>query len=208
MAKTSNQKLKILYIMKILLEKTDENNVLTLNQIIEELNNYGVKSERKSIYDDIESLRIFGIDIETTKTKTTGYYIASRIFEIPEIKLLVDAVQCSKFITQKKSNNLIKKIERLTNIHEAQKLQRLVYVANRVKCSNESIYYNIDKLHSAIIEEKKVTFKYFDYTVTKEKSIVKMMENMWKARTPYVGMMKIIILLLFHKNTVALYIIE
>lgn len=169
MAKSSNQKLKMLYLMKILLEKTDDENTITLNEMIAELERHGITAERKSIYDDIEALRQYGIDITTRKTKTTDYFVANRLFELPELKLLVDAVQCSKFITHKKSNELIKKIESFASVHQAILLQRQVYVANRVKTMNEGIYYNVDKLHTAIAENKQVSFKYFEYTVDKEK---------------------------------------
>lgn len=173
MAKGANQKLKILYLMKMLMEKTDEDNTITLNEMIAELEKYGITAERKSIYDDIESLRQYGIDITTRKTKTTDYFVANRLFEMPELKLLVDAVQCSKFITHKKSNELIKKIESFASVHQAMQLQRQVYVANRTKTLNESIYYNVDKLHLAIAENRQVSFKYFEYTVNKEKKFRK-----------------------------------
>ncbi len=169
MAKSSNQKLKILYLMKMLLEKTDEENTMTINDMIAELERYGINAERKSIYDDIEALRYYGIDIATRKSKTTDYFVASRVFELPELKLLVDAVQCSKFITYKKSNELIKKIESLASSHQAALLHRQVYVANRVKAINENIYYNVDRLHVAIAENKQVSFKYYDYDIKKEK---------------------------------------
>ena len=173
MAKGSNQKLKTLYLMKILLEKTDEENTMTVNEMIAELEKYGITAERKSIYDDLEALRQYGIDITSRKTRTTDYFVGNRIFELPELKLLVDAVQCSKFITHRKSNELIKKIENLASKHQAMLLQRQVYVANRVKTVNESIYYNVDKLHTAIAENKQVSFRYFEYTVNKEKKFRK-----------------------------------
>lgn len=173
MAKTANQKLKLLYLMKILLEKTDEENTMTINEMISELDKYGIAAERKSIYDDLEALRHYGIDITSRKTKTTDYFVGNRLFELPELKLLVDAVQCSKFITHRKSNELIKKIESLASKHQAMLLQRQVYVANRVKTMNESIYYNVDKLHAAIAENKQVSFRYFEYTVDKEKKFRK-----------------------------------
>lgn len=163
--------------MKILLEKTDEENTLTLNDIIAELEKYGITAERKSIYDDIEALRCYGVDIATRKTKTTDYFVANRLFELPELKLLVDAVQCSKFVTYKKSTDLIKKIESLTSTHQAMLLHRQVYVANRVKTVNESIYYNVDKLHTAIAENRQVSFRYFEYSVNKEKKFRKNGEN-------------------------------
>lgn len=169
MAKSPNQKLKLLYLMKILLEKTDEENTITLNEMIAELERYGITAERKSIYDDLEVLRQYGIDIATRKTKTTDYFVTNRLFELPELKLLVDIVQSSKFITHKKSNDLIKKIESLTSIHQARKLQRQVYVANRVKTMNEQIYSNVDLLHTAISDNRQISFKYFEYNAEKKK---------------------------------------
>ncbi len=150
-------------------EKTDEENTMTINEMIAELDRYGITAERKSIYDDLEALRHYGLDIAIRKSKTTDYFVASRLFELPELKLLVDAVQCSKFVTHKKSNELIKKIESLASTHQAMSLHRQVYVSNRVKTINESIYYNVDSLHAAIADNKQVTFKYFDYDIKKEK---------------------------------------
>lgn len=169
MSKSANQKLKLLYLMKILLENTDENHTLTVPQMIEELSRYNISAERKSIYDDLEALRFFGVDIDCLKSKTTGYYVASRNFELPELKLLADAVVSSKFITEKKSAELIKKIESLTSIHEARQLQRQVYVVGRVKTINEKIYYNVDTIHQAIAQNKQVCFRYFEYNINKEK---------------------------------------
>ena len=155
--------------MKMLTENTDEDNTMTINDMIAELHRYGISAERKSIYDDLEALRHYGVEIATHKSRTTDYYVASRLFELPELKLLVDAVQCSKFVTHKKSEELIKKLESLASYRQAQSLQRQVYVSNRVKTINESIYYNVDRIHTAIAEHKKVTFKYFDYDINKEK---------------------------------------
>lgn len=169
MAKGSNQKLKLLYLLKMLEEKTDEENTMSINEMIAELDRYGISAERKSIYDDLEALKHYGLDIASRKSKTTEYFVASRLFELPELKLLVDAVQCSKFVTHKKSDQLIKKIESLASRNQAMSLHRQVYVSNRVKTINESIYYNVDSLHSAIAENKQVTFKYFDYDIKKEK---------------------------------------
>ena len=169
MAKSSNQKLKLLYLLKMLEEKTDEENTMSINEMIAELDRYGISAERKSIYDDLEALKHYGLDIASRKSKTTEYFVASRLFELPELKLLVDAVQCSKFVTHKKSDQLIKKIESLASRNQAMSLHRQVYVSNRVKTINESIYYNVDSLHSAIAENKQVTFKYFDYDIKKEK---------------------------------------
>lgn len=169
MAKSSRQKLKLLYIMKLLTERTDEEHSVTVPEMIAYLAEQGITAERKSIYDDIETLRLYGIDIEMHKGRHTGYYIANRLFELPELKLLVDSVQSAKFITLKKSNSLIRKIESFASKYEAQSLQRQVYVSGRVKTMNESVYYNIDKIHSAINENRQISFKYFEYDRDKEK---------------------------------------
>ncbi len=166
--KLSHQKLKLLYLMKILLEQTDEEHSLTVPQMIAELDKVGISAERKSIYDDLEYLKLFDLDLCMKKTKTTDYYIASRDFELPELKLLVDSVQASKFITHKKSLELISKIEKLASRYDAKKLQRQVFVTNRVKTMNERIYYNVDKIHEAIAANKQITFKYFDIDVNKK----------------------------------------
>ena len=131
MPKSPNQKLKLLYLMEILLQQTDERHPMTVPEMISELARHGVAAERKSIYNDLESLRTFGLDIVQTKSRTTGYYIGARSFEVPELKLLVDSVQSSKFITHKKTLALIKKIEGLASIYDAQLLQRQVYVRGR-----------------------------------------------------------------------------
>lgn len=169
MPRSSNQKIKILYLMKILLEYTDNNNGLTLEEISDILREHGVEAERKTLYDDLEVLRNFGIDIEKRKDKTVRYYVVSREFELPELKLLVDAVQSSKFITRKKSAELIKKIEGFTSRYEANQLQRQVFVSNRIKTMNESIYYTVDYIHEAINNNVKIAFQYFDWNEKKEK---------------------------------------
>lgn len=169
MSKSSNQKLKLLYLLKTLMEKTDTEHTLTVPEMILELNRYGINAERKSIYDDIESLKTFGIDILCRKSKAYGYYIASRSFELAELKLLADAVASSKFITEKKSKELIKKIGSLTSSHEAKQLVRQIYVNGRVKAMNEKIYYNVDLINQAISSRKQISFKYFEYTIDKKK---------------------------------------
>ncbi len=171
MPKASSQKLKILYVMEFLLRNSDEEHPVSVNQIADYLETHGIPAQRKSLYDDIEALRKYGLDIiQTNRGKNYGYYIASRDFELPELKLLVDSVQSSKFITRKKTSELIRKIERLASIHDAHLLQRQVYVQNRIKTMNESIYYNVDALHNGISQNRKIRFKYFDLTVTKERS--------------------------------------
>lgn len=170
MARSSYQKLKPLYVMNYLLQSSDEEHPVTVNQIIAHLETHGVSAERKSIYSDIEALQVFGLDIERVDNGNfVGYYVASRSFELPELKLLVDSVQSSKFITHKKTASLIKKIEKLASIHEAQLLNRQVFVKNRIKTMNESIYYNVDEIHNGISTNKKIKFLYFEYTVSKER---------------------------------------
>lgn len=169
MAKGRNQKLKLLYLMRIFLEKTDENHSISMSEIISSLEAYGVTAERKSIYDDIECLRTYGIDIiGENNEKGYKYYVGSRLFELPELKLLVDSIQSAKFITAKKSNELIKKLESFASKYEASQLQRQVYVSERVKTMNESIYYNVDFIHSAINANSKITFQYFNWDVNKK----------------------------------------
>ena len=168
MPRSAQQKLKILYVMDYLLQFTDEVHPASLQQITEHLAANGVAAERKSLYDDLEALRTYGLDVVCTGAgRSAGYYVASRSFELAELKLLVDSVQASKFITHKKTAALIKKIERLASVHEASALQRQVYVAGRIKTMNESIYYNVDALHSGISQGKKIRFRYFDLDVQK-----------------------------------------
>ena len=163
----SIQAINPLYIMKILLEKTNQINPMTSRGIIAELNKYDICLDRKTVYNSIENLNLFGLDIKQSKVKPKGFYVASREFDIPELKILVDAVQSSKFISEKKSIELINKIKTLTDNHSAAALQREVYITNRVKSGNEKIYYNIDKLHRAISEKSKISFQYSEYSLSK-----------------------------------------
>lgn len=169
MPKSSNQKLKLLYLMQMLLERSDENHPLTVQDMINELSQHDISAERKSIYADLEALQLFGLDIVRSKGKNTGYYIASRDFELPELKLLVDSVQSSKFITHRKTLSLIKKIEGLASVYDAQLLQRQVYVRNRVKSMNESVYYNVDEISGAISRDRIIRFNYFEFDVNKQR---------------------------------------
>ena len=169
MPKSSNQKLKLLYLMQMLLERSDENHPLTVQDMIDELSQHDISAERKSIYADLEALQLFGLDIVRSKGKSTGYYIASRDFELPELKLLVDSVQSSKFITHRKTLSLIKKIEGLASVYDAQLLQRQVYVRNRVKSMNESVYYNVDEISGAISRDRIIRFNYFEFDVNKQR---------------------------------------
>jgi predicted DNA-binding transcriptional regulator YafY len=169
MSKKPNQKAKLLHLQDILLRQTDEEHPLTIPQLIEELNKYDIHAERKSLYDDLETLRTMGLDVQCRKGNVPGWFVGARDFELPEVKLLMDAVQSSRFITQRKSDSLIRKLEGLVSVHQAKQLQRQVYVSGRVKVMNEVIYYNVDKLHAAIAERKAITFRYFDYDIFHQK---------------------------------------
>ena len=170
MARSPQQKLKLLYLMDYLLQNTDEAHPASLARLTAHLSGLGVAAERKSLYDDLEALRAYGLDVVCTgRGRGSGYYVATRDFELPELKLLVDSVQASKFITHKKTAALIRKLERLASVHEAGALQRQVYVAGRIKTMNESIYYNVDALHSGISQGKKIRFRYFELDVHKER---------------------------------------
>lgn len=164
MPKSPNQKMKPLLLQRILLERTDEDHGLTVPELIALLEEEGVAAERKSVYSDLQTLADFGLDI--VKRKESGkvvYYVGARTFELPELKLLVDAVQSSRFITHKKSNQVIQKVEGFASRYQAQQLQRQVFVANRVKTMNESIYINVDKIYEAIAANRCITYRYLDW---------------------------------------------
>lgn len=169
MAKSVNQKKRILLIEKFLNEYTDEENGITVSEIINRLKMYDITVERKTVYNDFEELRDVGMDIISTKDgHTTYYHLASRTFELPELKLLADSVASSKFITEKKSRELIKKIEGLTSKREANQLQRQILISGRVKTMNEGIYINVDTIHDAIAMNRQIQFRYFQWNLKKE----------------------------------------
>jgi predicted DNA-binding transcriptional regulator YafY len=171
-AKGNNQKLKLLYLTKIFMEKTDDTHALTLAEITSLLNDYEVTANRKTLYLDFEELKHYGLDIVSEqKGKTVVYHLASREFELAELKLLVDSVQAAKFITEKKSRFLIKKLVSLASEYEAKQLQRQVIIAGRVKTMNESILINVDRIHSAINNNHQIAFQYFQWTPTKEREL-------------------------------------
>ena len=169
MAKGNNQKLKMLYLAKILMEESDEQHGLTMAEIIEKLNAYDVSADRKTLYLDLEELRRYGMDVLGVQSgRSYYYYLGARDFELPELKLLVDAVQSAKFITDKKSGELIKKLESMVSRYDAGQLHRQVVTSGRVKSMNESIYYNVDKIHESISANRQIRFKYFYYNYKKE----------------------------------------
>ncbi len=154
------KKAKLLYLMDILERKTDEEHSLCANDLCECLEKYNISAERKSVYSDIETLREFGMDIVKTHTPSRGYFLASRLFELAEIRLLIDAVQAAYFIPQKKTRSLIKKISSLVSDSQMEMLNKQVYVDSRIKTKNEQIYYSIDIIHKAIIANKQIKFLY------------------------------------------------
>lgn len=160
----TNQKLKLLYLVQFFREETDEEHTATVKDMIRYLARLGIHAERKAIYEDLELLRLFGLDIVHTKTKTHNYHLGQREFELPELKLLIDVIQASPFLTVKKSMELIGKLESLTSAPMAGRLRRQVYVLDRVKTHNEQLYYNIDGINQAINEDRLIDFRYFDWT--------------------------------------------
>ena len=167
MAKNENQKLKLYYLYKIMLEKTDDEHGITMPEILKELEKRGITAERKGIYRDFDVLTDeMGIEIIGEQCGRQYYYhVGAKQFELAELKLLVDAVQSSKFITERKSSTLIKKITGFASMYEAGQLKRQVHVQGRIKTMNESIYYNVDEIHNAIAENSRITFKYLQWDV-------------------------------------------
>jgi len=169
MPKGTNQKLKLYYLSQIMSKKTDDEHSLTMPQIQEALAAYDVTADRKSLYDDLEQLRVLGIDVIGEKEgRNYTYHVGKKQFDIAELKLLVDAIQSSKFVTEKKSNDLIKKLTGMASEYEASQLKRQVVVKGRVKTMNESIYYIVDELHRAIAENRQIEFDYMRWNLNKE----------------------------------------
>ena len=183
MPKSENQKQKLLYIAKYLMEQTDENHAVSTPQLIEYLKSQGIKAERKSIYNDIDTLNDFGMDIIRSEEHRGGYMLASRQFELAEVKLLVDLVQSSKFITEKKSRELISKLESLASKYDAKEMRRQVEIIGRSKTPNENIYYNVDLIHAAIHQNVKIRFHYFEWDVNKKMQLRH--EGAWYEVSPW-----------------------
>ena len=168
----TTKNLRALYLAKILYEQTDEDHPLSTNQLIEALQNeFGVSAHRVTIYEDMEQLRSFGLDIYTVKSTQNKYYLAERLFDLPELKLLIDAVESSKFITAKKSEELVGKIAQLSSRSKADELKRTLYAEGRIKPENEKIYYIVDAIHAAINAGKKISFSYFQYNGRKQQKL-------------------------------------
>ena len=166
----ANKKLKLLYLARFFQQETDEQHPKTLQEMIAYLASFGISAERKSIYDDMELLRLFGMDIQTVKSKNFGYFLGERDFQLPELKLLIDVVQASPFLTKTKSMELIAKLEQLTSRYGGRQLRRQVYVMNRLRTVNEALYYAVDGINTAINDNQKISFRYFDWTVDGQKA--------------------------------------
>lgn len=169
MPRGSNQKFKLYRLAQIMLEMTDDEHYITMPEIMAALGEYEITADRKSIYSDLRDLEVLGIEVEGEPVGNKyHYHVVNRPFELPELKLLVDAIQSSKFITERKTNTLIKKLEKLVSKYESMKLQRQVFVSGRIKTMNESIYYTVDAIHNAISENRKIRFQYYQWNVKKE----------------------------------------
>ena len=166
MPKSDNQKLKIFYILDYLQRNSHQDHPVRASELIDMLQrNYNIACERKTIYSDIQALQDYGVDIESIPGKNGGYYIASRNFELPELKLLIDAVQSSRFLSEKKSRELIEKLCNQCSIHDARLMRRDMLVSGRVKSMNETIYYNVDAIQDAISMNRAISFRYFDWGI-------------------------------------------
>ena len=166
MPKSDNQKLKIFYILDYLQRNSHADHPVRATELIQMLQHqHNILCERKTVYSDIAALQDYGVDIVSVPGKNGGYYIASRNFELPELKLLIDAVQSSRFLTEKKSRELIEKLCKECSVHEAKLVRRDVLVSGRVKSMNETIYYNVDSIQEAIGQNRQITFRYFDWNL-------------------------------------------
>lgn len=170
MPRKDNQKKKLLALREVMLHYTDEAHGLTIPEIQEHLKAYDIEADRRTLYEDLLLLEEFGLEVCNERCgRGTKYYVAAREFELPELKLLIDSIQASRFITEKKAMELIRKMEKLCSKHQAAELQRGVVIVNRIKNMNESIYYNVDAIHNAINQDSRIRFKYFSYNLKAER---------------------------------------
>ena len=179
MPKSFNQKLKILYLMQAFMERTDREHPMSVPDLILYLDGYGISVERKTVYEDIETLRIFGMKIENRREKPSGYYLADRDFSFPELKILMDAVQSSRFITERQSRELVRKLEHLTSISELKKKQKKkkkktkrrqsqTSVLSGSKAVNREIYDSIQKICDAMADNRQICFNYYEWDFSRE----------------------------------------
>lgn len=185
MSRGTNQKFKLSFLSRIMLQKTDDEHSLTMPQIIAELEKYDITAERKSVYQDFQDMTDkLGIEIIKEQIgRETYYHVGAREFELAEVKLLIDAIQSSKFITQTKSRELITKIKNFVSEYQARELQRQVFINDRVKNMNESVYYNVDDIYNAINQNRKIRFKYYKWSV--EKKLVPRHNGAWFVVSPW-----------------------
>ena len=177
MAGNPKQKIKLLCVLDILREYSDEDHPIDASSICEKLKtNYDISAERKSIYDDIAILEDYGIDIIKTRVPKFGYFIGYRDFDVPEISLLIDAVESANFITQKKTKQLVEKLGKLVSFWQAKDINKQVFIDNRNKCTNEEIFYSIDKVNQAIKSSHKITFTYIRRSLGDNRRIVKLLK--------------------------------
>lgn len=174
MAKSENQKLKLLYLRDYLLENTDEDNSVKTADIINHLQKiHDISAERKSIYSDLGTLIDYGVDIDEEERKNGNYKILSRDFQLYELQLLIDSIQSSKFIPSETAQQITDKVKRFASRNDRKKLDRRNYVANRIRSMNKSVFNYVDDIHICIAENKKLTFKYINYELRGKKTYMK-----------------------------------
>ena len=184
MPRTKNQKGKLIILERFLTESTDAEHPVSMDQILAHLEAHDIIAERKSIYEDLDFLKKLGLDVQILRrSKNTGYYIGARPFALSELKLLVDAVQASKFITESKSLDLIGRIEKLGSSFQAKQLRHQVWVRGRIKTMNESVFHNVDLIHSAIESDSRILFHYYTWTSRKERILRR--EGAWYEVSPW-----------------------
>ncbi len=166
MSRGTRQKMRLLVLRDFLMSQSDEDHPLSTSRMISHLQSHQIDANRKTIYDDLETLRDYGLDLVRSRSgRSTSYFVGNRLFQLPELKLLVDSVQVSRFITHRKALELIQKLESLCSVHQAKLLNRQVFLTDRVKTHNESIYINVDLIYQAIADNRKIRFHYFDYGI-------------------------------------------
>lgn len=184
MSRGANQRFKLSFLREILLEETDSEHTITMPVIIEKLEKRGVSAERKALYNDIADMHELGVEVKGTKERFNYYYnVVKRDFSLAELKLLVDAIQSSKFITERKSKELIGKLEKFASKYERKRLHRQVVVHGRVKTLNENIFKNVDAIHNAIADNRQIHFKYLKWDVSKR--LVEKKNGEWYCASPW-----------------------
>ncbi len=173
MKSASGQKLKLLYLYRFLLRESDEDHPVTIGDMTRELSAYGISADRRTLYDDLALLELFGVDIvKNSSGRNTSYYIGERDFQEAELKILSDAVQASNFLTKAKTDELIAKLKKTASVHQAKKLERQMHmIGDAAKQHNESVYYSVDSISAAIDRRHKISFQYYRYNMQGEKTL-------------------------------------